>query len=407
MTFEIRTLSETDLEATVAVDGAAFSQVPPETEHAGIRATTDWDRMFGAFEGDALRGMTGAYAVEVTVPGPVTMATSGVTAVGVLPTHRRRGILRALMAHQLDDVAARGESVAILNASEATIYGRFGYGIASRSRSVAIARGRSTFASPVDEGLPLRLLSRSEAADLAPGWFDTYRRQKPGEINRPTTWWPLVFGETQTWKGGGEMFIVACEPMDPAIPGGYAIYKVNRDGPAGSWILQGREVVAADPEVAAALWRYLLDVDLVETVEMATSAVDDPLRWRLADWGAMTVTAEHDYLWVRIIDAADALAQRRYRVADALVVEIVDGFRPAHAGCYRVEGDPTGAEAARVDAEPDLVLDVTALGSLYLGGTSASVLAHSGRVTERTAGALRRADLFFGSDVAPFCVTPF
>ena len=407
MTFAVRTLTEADLDAVLDVDGAAFSEHAEAPNRETVASTIEWDRMFGAFEGDRLCGVAGAYGVEVTVPGLVPVATSGVTAVGVLPTHRRRGIVTALMAHQLDDVAARGEALAILNASEATIYGRFGYGVASVWREAEIVRSRSRFATPVADGLALRLLTRDEAVAAAPAWFEAYRVSRPGEINRPATWWPAIFGEHPTWKGGGKIFIVACEPDDPSVPGGYAVYLVTRDGPAGSWRLQVREVVAADPEVAAALWRYLLDVDLVDVVVADAMAVDDALRWRLEDWRALHVTRESDYLWVRLIDPAAALAARRYRVHDALVVEITDRFRPAQTGCYRVEGDGSGAHAARVDAAPDLVLDVAALGSLYLGSARASVLARAGRVRECRPGALDRADRFFGSDVEPFCVTHF
>jgi predicted acetyltransferase len=407
MPLEIRTLVEADLDAILVVDGAAFSQVPPEAERGPLLATSEWDRMFGAFEGDTLCGVVGAYGVEVTAPGPVTTPTSGVTAVGVLPTHRRRGILTSLMAHQFDDIAARGEALAILNASEATIYGRFGYGVASVTRTAEISRSRSGFVSPVAAGLPLRLLSRAQATELAPRWFEAHRRAHAGEINRPDTWWGAVFGEHESWKGGGEIFVVACEPIDDSVPGGYAVYKVRRAGPAGSWVLEVREVIAADAEVAIALWRYLLDVDLVAQVVAPAFAAGDPLRWRLADWRALHITEESDYLWVRIVDAAAALAQRRYRVADSLVVEISDGFRPAHAGRYRVSGDPSGAEGARTTDAPDLMMDVADLGSLYLGGVAATALARAGRIAEGTSGALARADLFFGSDPPPFCSTHF
>ncbi len=203
------------------------------------------------------------------------------------------------------------------------------------------------------------------------------------------------------------MFIVGCEPDDPAVPGGYAIYRVNRDGPAGDWRLMAREVVAADAEVAAALWRFLLDVDLVHTVVAEAMAPDDPLRWRLADWRAMQVTREQDYLWVRLLDVAAALAARRYRTHDALVVEVTDAFRPSASGRYRVEGDASGAQASRVEAEPDLAMDIATLGSLYLGGISVSALARAGRLRATRAGVLERAELFFGSDPGPFCITHF
>ncbi|MGZ4716697.1 MAG: GNAT family N-acetyltransferase [Acidimicrobiales bacterium] len=411
MDLHVRALGPDDFGAVMEVENAAFSESPPAVELDQMRATTEWDRMFGALDGDQLAGVTGAYAMELTVPGPGIVPTSGVTAVAVRPTHRRRGVLRALMAHQLEDVAARGEPVAVLTASEATIYRRFGYGVASVVHPIEIDRSRSAFVPTVPAGAPagdveVRLLSREQAVDLAPGWFDAFRRSWPGQVSRPATWWPIVFGEHQTWKGGGGQFVVAAEAADRG-PGGYATYRVITDPGSNGRRLEVRELVAADPVVARALWRYLFDVDLVTTI-VAEVGVDDPLRWWLADFRAMRVTGERDFLWARIVDPAAALAARRYEREAELVVEVVDGFCPGVAGRYLVAGGPGGAEAERTSRPADLVMDVADLGSLYLGGFSARTLASSGRIDERSAGAVVVADAFFGSSsTRPCCATRF
>jgi predicted acetyltransferase len=407
MTIELRTLTPADADETLVVEAAAFSEPLKPADREQTLLTTEWERMIGAFDGARLCGVAGDFQVDVTLPGLVTVPTAGVTAVGVLPTHRRRGVLTALMRRQMEDVAARGVSLAILTASEATIYGRFGYGVASSSQSIEVRQHRAAFVAPVGPGLPLRMLTPDEALKVAPGLFDAARVGRPGEISRPETWWPVIFGEHETWKGGGEQFVVACEP-DDGRPGGYAIYQVKRDGPSGEWELTVRELMAADPDVGAALWRFVLDVDLVTLIK-ATVAADDPLRWRLADWRAVTVTAESDFLWARVVDPVAALSDRRYGVEDELVLAVDDPFLPASSGSYRVAGGPAGAVVERTSAPADLALGASELGSLSLGGFAASRLARAGRLEARSPQVLTRADRFFSSPegLLPFCSTHF
>ena len=154
MDLTLRPLQPDDADAFIGLDDAAFSVRSTPEQRAQSLSTTEWPRMLGAFGGDGgLCGVTGSYDQRLTLPGGERPAVAGVTAVGVLPTHRRQGILSALMARQLDDVAAAGCPVAVLTASEATIYRRFGYGVASRHQSVRIERARSAFADPVPSGV--------------------------------------------------------------------------------------------------------------------------------------------------------------------------------------------------------------------------------------------------------------
>jgi predicted acetyltransferase len=411
----VRPLDPSDRDAFIAVDDASFSVRSTPEQRAQSLATTEWSTMLGAFGGGSLCGVAGSFAQRLTVPGGARVEVAGVTAVGVLPTHRRRGVLTALMGQQLDDVAASGRSLAVLTASEATIYRRFGYGLASRHQSARLDRARSTFARPVSSAWTLRLVEDDEARELAPPRFEAQAAVRVGAMTRPAGFWPGILGSTETWVGGGEHFTVVCDPPPGEDRrGGYALYKVRRDQPAGHWVTVVEEVVAADPEAEAALWRYLLDIDLTEALEIRTAPLDDPLAWRLDDWRAYQVTGQHDFLWARVLDPAAALGARSYGSADALVIEVEDRFRPRSSGRWRVaEVRPAGGsggvsvEVDRTHQEPDLTLDVADLGSLYLGGVDASTLARAGRLRPRSVEVLGRADRFFSAERLPFCLTRF
>jgi predicted acetyltransferase len=215
-----------------------------------------------------------------------------------------------------------------------------------------------------------------------------------------------VLAEHESWRGGGPVFVVVCEP-GPDHDGGYAIYKVDNDKPAQHWVLEVRELVAADPEVEARLWRYVLDVDLVGTVTAEARPLDDPLPWRFADPRQVRTTDVRDYLYVRLLDIGAAFSARRFPVADRLVVQVADPFRPANDGCWAIAGDPGSSTCERTDDAPDLHLDIAHLGSLLLGGVSVRDLVRAGRIDPVAPEVVERADAFFRWPVAPFCITRF
>lgn len=370
------------------------------------RAVVELDRTVAGFDGDELVATTLSFPFEMTVPGGGGLAAGGVSGVTVAATHRRRGILRQMMEHQLDDLATRGEAVAVLNASEASIYGRFGFGLAQLFQTWRIDTTRSAFRHPVRDDLVLRFVDRDVAkAELAP-IYDGWRRTVAGALSQSDAWWDCVLAPQRSWRGGGEVLVVVCEP-GPDHEGGYVIYTVDNDHPAPKWELEVRELVAVDPEVEARLWRFVLDIDLAGTVTADARPLDDPLRWRMVDLRQVETTRVQDYLYVRLLDIAAAFTARRYPVADRLVVEVVDAVRPDLAGRYEIDGDPASASCSRSEAPADLRLDVADLGSLLLGGVDARQLARVGRLEERTAGAVERAGAFFGWPAAPFCVTRF
>jgi predicted acetyltransferase len=357
------------------------------------------DRVHAARDGDAVVGGAGVYPVVCTVPGGRVPAAA-VDAVAVLPTHRRRGILTALMRAQLDDCHARGEPLAALWASETTIYGRFGYGLAVLGGQVELPREHTAYATPFEPIGATRLVPVTEAEKLlAPVW-EAVAARTPGMFARSSAWWQMRPLMDFPWqRSSGELRCVVLE-VD-GEPAAYALYRMNQ-----SWDHQGistgsidiREAIGVSPTATRAIWRYLLDMDWVSQLHAWFLPLDHPLFLMLADPRRLRLTVR-DTLWIRLVDVAAALTARSYGDAGAIVLELTDAFCPWNAGRWRVGNK----RVERTQDAPDLRADVTALASAYLGGFSWRQLAAACRVDELRAGALARADALFRTDTAPWC----
>lgn len=407
MPIELRTITEDEFREFHVVELAAFGHVMTSDDLlAEDRSVFEFDRSIAAFDDGRIVGTACAFSLGMTVPGGAEVPVAAVSAVAVAATHRRQGLLRRMMQRQLDDVAARGESMAILNASEGSIYGRFGYGLAQLFQTWQFDTIRSDFAVPVRDDLRLRMVSKRDAQPALAPIYDAWRRTRPGALTQSDAWWACVLSDTSDWRGGGQLLVVVCDPTE-AHGGGYATYVIDNDAPTGQWKLQVRQLVALDDEIEGRLWRYLLDVDLVGTVTAGMVPLDDPLRWRLRDSRQLQTIAVADFLYVRLLDIPAALTARRYEADGALVLSVEDPFRPATSGSYRFAADAGVATCARTEAPADLEMDVADLGSIYLGGVTATELARAGRIAERRPGALAEADRLFASSVAPFCLTRF
>jgi predicted acetyltransferase len=410
MDLTVRPVSDDELPAYIDAEQAAFGEHrdPAELEHE--RKVIELDRTLAAFEGDRIVGTAGSYSYELTVPGPGQLRAAGVTAVGVLPTHRRRGILTRLMAAQLDDVAARGEPLAILTASDARIYGRFGYGPASFFRRIEVLSRQAAFVrQPAAPGRVL-LLDKAEAAKVLPEVHERARLATVGAVGRTDAWWAELLRDPEQHHGGKGKRFDAIHERSPGQADGYFTYRVEdrwQDHQARH-LLHVVELVADDDEVRAALWRYAFDVDLVDTVR-GYLAIDDPLAWRLADLRQLRTTLVGEHLWLRVLDVPAALDGRVYGAAGRLVLGVRDGFRPDAGGTFAVTVDGPGeaAQVGRTDAAPDLELGAGELGALYLGGVSWRDLGRAGRVNERTPGGLALADRMFATYPGPWCDTDF
>jgi predicted acetyltransferase len=371
----------------------------------------EFDRSLAAFDGGDLVATAGAFSFDLTLPGLTTVPAAGVTWVTVMPTHRRQGILTRFMDLQLDDVAERGEPVAVLTASETTIYGRFGYGIATQSHVVEVPKAGTKLAAPSNASGRIRLLDADAARKVLPGLYDAYRLSCPGALSRNERWWESYLADPEKFRDGYSSRYHAVHENDAGEADGYAIYRLGW----GNWTpdqpgstLRLFSIHTADPEVEAALFDYLLTVDLVHKIEALCRPVDDQLRWRLDDFRRYRIKRTNDWLWVRLVDIAGALSARRYSTDGVLTIGLTDPFRPANEGVYRLEGGPDGASCtpAGGSTEADLRLPVEALAAAYLGGVSFSTLAAAGRCAGAP-DALLRADAMFRSVPHPFCDRDF
>jgi predicted acetyltransferase len=370
------------------------------------------DRALAAYDGDRVVGTAGIYSFGLSVPGG-ELPAAGVTMVGVHPTHRRRGILRAMMRAQLDAIHARGEPLAILWASEPAIYGRFGYGLASFRGSFEMARARVVYDRRFVPRGTFRLVERAEAERLFPPIHDACLRSRAGFVSRSSAWWNAeFFHDPERWRrGGGPAFLLVHET--DGVPDAYARYRLHGDwderGPKGA--LEVIEALAVTPTAERELWAYLFSVDLTASVRASNVPVDTPLRFLLADQRAMGMTVG-DALWLRILDVPAALEGRTYAADGRLVLEVADPFCGWVAGRWALEVEPHAgpahrARVARTTDAADLELSAADLGAVYLGGTSLTQLALAERVAERTPGALARGDELFRTTLAPWCPAIF
>jgi len=420
------TPDEFDAYCEVAVQAFNDSDAPAElNEHE--RLVFEFDRSIAAFDGDAIVGTTAAYSFQLTVPGGIAGA-AGITFVSVLPSHRRRGILSAMMRHQLADIAGRGEAVAALYASETGIYGRYGYGCASWQLNLTIRRGEGALSPAVTGSAgagrgaggagtghgPVRLRAappgelRAELAKV----YDAAVPHRPGMMARDERWWQNTLDDQQFQRRG--MSARRCLlAADDAGPRGYALYRTKPDWdddglPYGS--LSVRELIATDAAAAAALWTDLLTRDLIGEVAARNRPADEPLLEMLADRRRARPYLS-DGLWVRLVDVGAALRQRRYSGPADLVIEVTDDLLPANAGRWRLQcpgpADGGTPSCERTGAAADIVLPVAALGAGYLGGTRLGALAAAGLVTERREGAVARLSAAMYSDPAPWCPSMF
>ncbi|CAN5724511.1 GNAT family N-acetyltransferase [soil metagenome] len=410
VSLEIRPLREDEFPAYSLRIEKAFGSVPTAEQIADWRSISELDRSLAVFDADDIVGAAGAFSFDLTVPGGVAVPVAGVTAVAVAPTHRRQGVLTSVMDRQLDDVAARGEAVAILTASETGIYGRFGYGLASFVAGVRIETGRSAFARPVEADGRLRSVEAAAATKVLPGVYDRWRSGRTGALSRSDTWWERIWRDREHDRDGASGLHCVVHLDDGGEPDGYATWRMRdtwTDHAIPENIVEIQELCALAGEVEAALWRFLLDIDLASEVRFRTAPTDASVRWRLIEPRRLQTTVVRDWLWVRLVDVAAALGLRRYDTDGSLVLDVADRFRPAQAGRYRLAVSGGVGVAERTDDRAEVALDVADLGAIYLGGVSVRDLAAAGRLQERAPGAIDRAERLFRTWPAPYCHTMF
>lgn len=353
------------------------------------KAVSELDRSLAAFDGDRMVGFTQVMSFDMTVPGGV-LPVAGVTSVGVLASHRRQGVLSSLMRRQLADVRDRGEVVAALYASEAAIYGRYGYGRAVDNVFYTIPKHSSAFRpdAPVDPSLRLRVEPPEEVRAEFEKVFEQVRTTRPGLYTRTRARWNAVLADDDNARAGSGRLRCVLAEDDHGVRG-YALFRVKRqttdhDVPDGTLDLQ--ELFALDPAAYAMVWRSVLDRDLCSRVFAANRPVDDPIMHLLAEPRHLNA-GTLDELWIRLVDVPGALARRVYSAPVDLVVEVDDDVCPWNAGRWRLSTAKATCEPT-TDA-PDLSLDVRILGAGYLGGRSLESYRMAGQIAEHREGAVR------------------
>ncbi len=346
MSIDVRAIEPDELGELVRVTFTAFGEDLTDQKVGDLRDDGAAERALGAVEDGRFVGAGAAVSFALTVPGGAQVPVAGVTWVGVLPTHRRRGALSSIMRRQLDDVAAAGEPLAVLTASEATIYNRFGYGLATRTAKVEVDGLRDTsFVVEPASGGRLRLVDADEAVKVFPPVRDAVQRATVGELSRPQARWDVWIRDREDWRDEASSRLYVVHEAADGTPDGYVAYRVKEDWEGYRCRNQVRleELAAAEPEVEATLWRYLLDIDLKETISARDRRVDDPMRFRFSDSRNYRVDEVGDHLWVRVVDVRAALEARTYESDGTLVLGVDDPFRPATSGRYRLEVGDGGA----------------------------------------------------------------
>ena len=410
MTIEIRNpAAPEDYAAAIDVMSTAFLE-RPDVERVAASIRTHWlpDRTWIAWDGSRACGNFRSWATELTLPGGATLPAAAVSAVSVLPTHRRRGILNRLVAAAHDGMVEAGEPLAILLASEYPIYGRYGYGPATRDATLTVHTKETTLPGEPAGSIELAALDAT-TRDAIRDVYEIARRRVPGEIWRRDVTWNLDTAQEEDafdgkrWSGFIALHRDAADSVD-----GYVRYRTDpkwEHGPTGE--IDVLDLHARTDEAYADLWRFLLSVDLVTTVKAANRPLGEPLPWLLSNPRAVAVGRVADRLWVRILELPRALEARTYERQATVVLEVVDDVARGGTRRWRLEAGPGGATCRASSAPPDLTLPLAGIGAAYLGGTRLRDAVRQTGADEHRAGALAEADALFRTGEEPWCSTFF
>ena len=380
--------------AKALVDG--FSVDVPDADFTDlIRTIHPPERTLGAFDGDQIVGTFGGLAVDLTIPGG-SIPMEGTTAVTVFPTHRRMGLMNEMMRLHLENAAENGYAIAGLWASETSIYGRYGYGIATYADTITMVARDIRFRDGIDIDR-VRRISVEDALAVLPAVFDKVLPQTSGMYSRSTEWWELEVLHDADWRKRGKtsLRVVVHETRDG--PDGYAIYRHEAgdsdDGHSGKTV-HIDEVTTASERAHASLWSYLTNIDGSPNVRLWNSRIDDPLPMKLVEPRRIKVDSQFDALWILILDVTTALEARTYEQDGSVRFTVTNAFRPDVEGSFELTVTRGVAACVRIEAETDISVDLDVLGALYLGGGDALAYLAAGRLRADAEAAAHMHQLF-------------
>lgn len=398
----MRPIEEDEYESFLSATETAFASELHREDIDRFRTLLERDRTLAVLDAGHIVGTAGAFTFTLSVPGG-ELPAGGVTIVGVLPSHTRRGILTRLMRHQLEDIHRRGEPLAVLWASEGAIYQRFGYGLGARHASIRIDREGTRFRETTERRGTISLVTPAEAPKQLDPIYERARSETPGMFARSTEWWEKHRLSDYEFErdGGGPLFCALLE-----IDGegrGYALYRVRQSWhegwPQGRLLV--REAISTDPVATRELWRFLFSVDLVGRVE-AWVPIDHPLSVMLQEPRRLRMTV-NDSLWLRIVDLSGALEGRSYDADGSVVLELSDPICEWNSGRWELTVTDGRGTLQRSEEDPGLVLEPWDLGSVYLGGHTFAELQRAGRLSGSDPEAIAAADRMFRTARAPWC----
>jgi predicted acetyltransferase len=406
VTLKIRRIKSEEVEEYLATLRLVFAgPIPSPEELELLKLSLELDRTLAAFDGRRIVGTADAISFRITVPG-AQLPMAGITRVSVLPTHRRRGLLRALMRELTDAAHDRGEPLAGLYASEAPIYGRFGYGIATHHVTVEVT-SHAGFRSDLQIAGRLNLVSRERAIEAFSSVWRKVQPGQPGMLDGPLGGWASRLADLPASREGASAHYRVLYEKD-GVPAGFALYLLVRERLNGHYEIELEllDLIAATPDSYASLWRFVLDIDLVSRISAPMRPLLEPLTFLLADTRAARKRfpdSVHEGLWLRLVDVAAALAGRRYGSAGTVVIQVSDEFCVWNRGRFRLDGSPEVSKCTRTNSPADIAIDAADLASAYLGGTRFDNLKLAGKVVELNVGGIALADAMFSGWPAPWC----
>ncbi|WP_327255726.1 GNAT family N-acetyltransferase [Streptomyces sp. NBC_01244] len=421
---EIREVPESDIDRALELAYLVFHDRPEKEGRERHHELLSHCTRIGAYDGDAMVGFMAAHAFRLSVPG-ADLPCPGLTFVSVAPTHRRRGVLTALMGEMLRRAGEAGSPVAALWASEAAIYGRFGYGSATQGATIEIDSTRPLALRIEPDRRPLRLVAPADPADpeapkdavaVVGPYHEAARAVRAGRPTRSDRRWTeewLTEQDEEDEELSPPRIIVLGEPGEPIA--GYVLYRTKPDSSTENTgaartpgLVRVDELEADTPQVAAALWECVASLDLTGRVTAWGRPADDPLLHFAADRDQVRVTAVFPALWLRLVDVAAALTGRSWAAPVELVLELTDVRLPENAGRFLLKAGPDGAAyEPAAGRDPDLTLDVRELAACYLGGTRAVELAAAALVVEHTPGAAAALDAGLRTALLPHTADEF
>ncbi len=386
--WSVRSATEDDQQAITRLAATCFVAYDPPERRPPWQVMAADEGSVVVTEGAEIVGMARYLDMQLTVPGDNVLPVAGVSAVAVAPTHRRRGVLRAMYTELHERIARAQYPIAALTATQGGIYGRFGYGPATIERGLSVQRRLATFHHDVPDAGGVRLVAPGEHREQLMDIYDRWRRVTPGGLECPGVLWDDLLADREADRDGGTAWFAFLHPD------GYALYRVRH---GDTMVARVEAMTAVTPDAHAALWRALVGLDLIEQVQIDTFPAD-PLQYLLADARQVRTVSQVDALWLRIMDVPAALRARRYLADLDLVLEVRDGFR-SDGGRFALHVRDGVASCTPTDEPAHVHLDIDVLGSIYFGAHSVTELAAAHRVHCSDAELLTQMDLAFRSVV--------